>query len=111
MPQKTTPDGRTYHVDGRMLTWPADVDTEAGEEPFEIKIPLRMKLKVLKPFIGQSNDDIGAMFEMLNAIIPNQSENLDEMDVADFESMFTAWNTEYTQLNGASLGEASGSSS
>lgn len=51
------------------------------------------------------------MFAMLEAVIPNQSATLDQMDVNDFTEMFTTWNNEYTALTGASLGESSGSSS
>lgn len=110
MPTKTTNAGREYEVDGKKLTWHAEVDTEAGEEPFDVTIPLRLKLKALRPFADQNLNDVTAMFGMLGSVIPGQAEALDEMDVNDFEQMFSTWHEEYALLNGASLGESSGSS-
>jgi hypothetical protein len=107
MPTKTTKSGRQYEIDGKKLIWHADVEDD--ETPFDVSIPLRLKLKALRPFANADLNDVTAMFEMLGSIIPGQAEQLDEMDVNDFQIMFETWHEEYTSLNGASLGEASSS--
>jgi hypothetical protein len=110
MPTKTTPAGREYEIDGKRLTWhPLDDDGETGTVP-DVTIPLRLKLGVLRS-MSDRELDAAAMFSMLEAVIPNQAETLDQMDVNDFTEMFTTWNNEYTALTGATLGESSGSSS
>lgn len=109
MPTKTTKSGREYEIDGKKLLWHADVEDD--ETPFDISIPLRLKLKALRPFADADLNDMRAMFDMLAGIIPHQADQLDEMDLNDFQAMFETWHEEYTALSGASLGEASGSSS
>lgn len=111
MVTKHTTDGRPYEIEGRRFIWHADVDLEAGETPFNIQIPLRMKLRALRPLVRQDLNDVHGMFELLEAIIPDQAEQLDELDVNDLIQMFETWNSEYNALNGASLGEPSRSSS
>lgn len=110
MPTKTTKKtGRQYEIDGRRMTWHADVDTD--EEPFDISLPLRIKLKVIEAVGGDTEMDAQGMMKMLDLLIPGQSASLREMDINDFQEMFVAWQDEYEQLTGASLGESAGSSS
>lgn len=110
MPEKTTESGRKYEIDGRTFMWhPEDDNGEVGNVP-DVRIPLRLKLKVVRALGGRDLDS-EVMFELLNALIPNQAEVLDEMDVNDFQEMFTTWQDEYNSLTGASLGESPGSSS
>lgn len=109
MPSKKSKSGRDYEIDGRKMIWHADVDED--ETPFDVTLPLRLKLKALRPFADATSDDVAAMFDMVAAVIPGQTEQLDEMDLNDFEDMFSTWQDEYKNLNGASLGEASSSSS
>lgn len=97
MPAKKTETGRQYRVDGKSFIW----TTEDGPE---VAIPLRVKLKVIRQMAGKDLDAV-AMFEMLEALIPDQSDVLDEMDVNDFQSMFAAWQREYNALTGATPGE------
>jgi len=107
MVSKTTPEGRTYEIDGRRLTWHPEV--WEGEEPLpDVVIPLRIKLGLI---LSVDEDEItpSAMKRMLDMLIPNQSETLAEMDLNDFQDMFTTWQREYAALTGASLGESSGS--
>lgn len=92
MPQKDR-----YTIDGKTFTWTTD-------EGAEVTLPMRIKLKVIRG-MADRDMDAGAMFELLEALVPNQSEVLDEMDVNDFQDMFTAWEREYKALSGASLGE------
>lgn len=90
-------------VDGKTYVW----KTEDGDK---IRIPLRIRLKVLRK-IGTDRDlDAGAMFDMLELLIPDQAETLDEMDVNDFTAMFTSWQKAYSERTGAALGESLGSS-
>lgn len=110
MVTKTTKTGRTYEIDGRRLTWHAAVWEDEGEAPFDITIPLRMRLGVLRPLAQANLEDVGAMFDLLEGVIPDQADKLDQLDVNDFAEMFTTWQDEYTTLNGASLGESVGSS-
>lgn len=93
MPTKTR-----YKIDGKTFTW-------TTEEGAEVKIPMRIKLKVIRSLADQGEMDSTVMFEMLEKLIPNQTDALDEMDVNDFVAMFNAWQTEYNALSGASLGE------
>jgi hypothetical protein len=110
MPTKTTPAGREYDVDGKRFTWhPLDDDDQPGTLP-DVVLPLRIKLGVLRSLSGRDLDADG-MFAMLEALAPDQSDTLDEMDVADFQAMFSTWQAEYQALSGAALGESSGSSS
>lgn len=92
MPEKTR-----YKIDGKTFVWTTD-------EGDEVSLPMRIKLKVIR---GMADRDLNAdaMFEILEALTPGQSEVLDEMDLNDFQDMFTAWQREYELLSGASLGE------
>lgn len=86
-----------YTVSGRTFTW----TTEDGEA---VEIPLRIKLKVIRS-VADRELDAAAMFDLLEQIIPGQTDVLDEMDIHDFESMFSAWQREYQARSGATLGE------
>ena len=92
-----------YRIDGKAFIW----TTEDGDE---VRIPLRIKLKVLRSLAGDDLD-INAMLKMIDAIVPDQGDVIDEMDVNDFQAMFSTWQKEYTALSGATLGESAGSSS
>lgn len=111
MPTKTTDKGREYDIKkGRFLVWHAEVWEDEGETPFDITLPLRIKLKVVRAIGTDAEMDADAMMKVLNLLVPDQSEALEEMDLNDFQEMFTTWQAEYEQLNGASLGESAGSS-
>lgn len=110
MTTKTTKAGRSYEIeDGKRFVWHADVWDD--EEPFDITIPLRMKVGILRPLAKSDISDVSTMFALLEGIIPNQADKLDDLDVNDLQDMFETWQDEYTSLNGASMGEASRSSS
>lgn len=103
MPEKQTPTAH-YRIDGKQFVWePVDDNDERGNLP-AVSIPMRIKLKVIR---GLADRDLNAdaMFDILEAIIPNQAEALDEMDLNDFQDMFAAWQNEYQSLSGATLGE------
>lgn len=104
MPTKETATGRKYEVDGKRFVWhPLDDEGDAGNLP-DVTIPLRIKLKVIRS-MSEDNLDASAMFRMLEALIPDQGETLDEMDVNDFVAMFTTWQAEYNSVTGATPGE------
>lgn len=106
---KTTEAGREYEiVDGRRLVWHADVWED--EEPFDIVIPLRFKARALRPIKDITTDDAGGMLELLDELIPDQKDKVDELDVNDLLELVNVWFDEYKKQNGASVGEASGSS-
>lgn len=109
MPEKTTSDGRTYRIEGRTFVWFPEGD-DGQPTGAEVRIPLRIKLKVLRALSGREMDN-DVMFELLEALIPEQVATLDEMDILDFQACFSTWQSEYNSLSGASLGESSGSSS
>lgn len=109
MPSKKTDAGREYEVTGKRFVWhPLDDDDQPGHLP-AVEIPLRLKLGAIRDLTGRELDAT-AMFEILERIIPNQTEQLDNMDLNDFQAMFFAWQTEYRLLAGASLGESERSS-
>lgn len=93
MPEK----GR-YAINGKTFTW-------TTEDEDQITIPLRIKLKLIRGMAGRELD-ADAMFDILDALIPDQADTLDEMDVNDFQAMFISWQGEYERLSGASLGES-----
>lgn len=109
MVDKTSDDGRRYTIDGRKVIWhPEDDDGNQGTMP-DITIPLRLKMKTILALEGVNLDNIG-MRRMLEAILPaSQVPLIDEMDVNDFQDMFTTWQSEYNTLSGGSLGESSAS--
>lgn len=109
MPEKTTDTGRTYTVDGKKFTWYPLDENDQTDTLTPVTIPLRIKFGLVRDLVGQGLDAQG-MFDFLNRLIPDQAEALDEMDLNDFQAMFSAWQAEYELLSGASLGE-SGSSS
>ena len=104
MPSKTTKADQPYSIDGKMFTWqPLDENDERGNLP-PVNIPMRVKLKIIRTLAGHELDADG-MFDIFERLIPDQAEALDEMDLNDFQDMFSAWQTEYKALSGASLGE------
>lgn len=102
MPTKSTPDdtSKRYEVSGKTFTW----TTEDGDK---VTIPLRIKLGLVRKIAAEQGDDMDAtvMFAMLEALVPDQADALDDMDVNDFAHMFRTWQSEYQTLAGASLGE------
>lgn len=105
MPTKTTNAGRQYRIDGRRFVWTPEV--LADEDPLpDISIPLRIKLGVVRDLAGRDLD-AAAMFDVLGRLIPGQAAVLDDMDLNDFQDMFSTWQAEYEALSGASLGESS----
>ena len=112
MVAKKSPTGREYDIEnGRYLVWHADVWEDEGEEPFDVRLPLRMKAGVLFELGVETEVNIDAMRVILEAIAPNAREQFSNMDLNDFQECFTAWQFEYELLNGATLGEAAGSPS
>lgn len=106
---KTTDAGRAYEVVGKRLVWhPLDENDEPGNLE-DVVIPLRLKLKVLYQLSDREMTP-AVMADLLESVIPEQREALGEMDINDFQAMFSTWQTEYNALNGASLGESAGSS-
>lgn len=104
MPTKTTPQGTDYDIDGKVFIWhPADDDDVRGNMP-DVRIPLRIKLKLIRALTGDTID-VDSMFTLLGALVPDQQEVLDDMDVNDFQEMFSTYQEEYSLLTGASLGE------
>lgn len=98
MPEKKTKADKRYQIDGKTFTWTTD-------EGDEVKIPLRLKLKVVRALAGDDLDNVDTMFKILDQIAPGQADVLDEQDVNDFTLMFTTWQTEYNALTGATPGE------
>lgn len=107
MPTKKTDAGVEYEVDDKKFTWHPEDDN--GNRAGGVVIPLRIKLKLIRSMADRELDS-AAMFDMLSALAPNQQDVLDDMDVNDFQEMFTTWQSEYNALTGASLGESSSSS-
>lgn len=108
MPTKETAAGRKYDIDGKRFTWhPLNDDGETGALP-DVTIPLRIKLKVVRS-IADREMNAAAMFSILEALIPGQADTLDEMDINDFQAMFSTWQTEYNLLGQATPGESAGS--
>lgn len=106
MVSKTSKQGRTYDIDGRSLIWhPEDDDGEQGNLP-DVRVPLRLKMGLVLKFADRDMDN-KVMAEMVRAIIPGDGAVVDEMDVNDFQDMFTTWQSEYNSLTGGSLGESS----
>lgn len=105
MPAKTSKTtAAPYRIDGKVFIWqPLDDNDERGKIG-EVKIPLRVKIKVIRSLVGRELD-VDAMFEILDKLAPGQGDVLDEMDANDFQVMFTTWQSEYQSLSGASLGE------
>src|SRR5438045_3122710 len=97
MPARTAPAGQKYKVDGKTFIW----TTEDGAE---IRIPMRVKLGVIRKMSGRDLD-AAAMFDIIEAIAPGQGDVLDDTDVNDFSACFQAWQTEYQALSGATPGE------
>lgn len=98
MPTKKADGGQSYKVTGKQLEW----TTEDGDT---VTLPMRIKLKVIRQMAGRDLD-AAAMFDMLETLVPDQGAVLDEMDVNDFQAMFTTWQTEYNALTGATPGES-----
>lgn len=103
MATKKKPQDHRVSVKGKVFTW----TTEDGDT---LTIPLRVKMKTLI----ELNDvllDAAGMFKMIEAIAPDQTALIEEMDSNDFTAAFEAWQAAYNDVEGASLGESGGSSS
>lgn len=109
MPTKMTSDGRPYEIDGKRLTWhPEDDDGQRDNLP-DVVLPLRIKIGLVLDLADREMDN-SMMFEFVSRIVPEtHMSTVREMDINDFQDMFTTWQTEYNQLTGASLGESSAS--
>lgn len=102
MATKTTKDGREYRIeDGKFFVWTTD---DTWEESFEVRIPLRIRTRIIRD-LNDRDLDVGTMADMLDRIIPEQSDKFDDMDGLDFTAMFLTWREQYEALVGASLGE------
>jgi len=99
-PPAPDPRGR---VTGKVFVW-------TSEDGVVIEIPLRITMRVLRSIGAGTDLDAGSMFDMLDAIMPGQSDVLDDLDVLEFQTMFSAWQSAYNAQTGASLGESSASS-
>ena len=59
---------------------------------------------------AEAAGDIDTISDIIVRLAPGVTRDvLDEMDVADFGAMFTAWGHEFQLLQGVTLGEASAS--
>lgn len=104
MPTKKAKGEQPYEIDGKTFVWhPLNDDDERGHLD-DVRIPLRIKLKVIRSLSGRDLD-VEAMFDILERLIPDQAEALDEMDLNDFQAMFETWQKEYKELSGATPGE------
>lgn len=104
------PDDPRYTIEGRRFIWHGLDDDD--ERTIDVTIPLRLKIGMLRSVGGMGTDlDPETMFAIIERLAPGQSELLDELDANDFVAMFTLWQAVYGEQNGASLGEASRSSS
>lgn len=94
--------GQVYEVDGKKFTWHPDADED---EPLaDVVLPLRMKLKLIREFADRPMD-ADARAELIEKVAPASAETLPEMDLQDFDLMYTTWQQEYENLSGATLGE------
>ena len=109
MVTKTTKDGRSYDIDGKVLVW--HPEQFEGDDPIpDVRLPLRMKLgKLLDLGEAQVASNNETMLKLITTLAPHQEENIREMDVNDFQSMFMTWKDEYALVTGADLGESSAS--
>jgi hypothetical protein len=101
---KTAKTGQTYSVSKKTFVWTTD-------EGATVRIPMRIKLGLLRSIGDKEVDDVGTRFEMIDLLAPGQADVMDEQDVNDFQAMFSTWQEEYNLLNLAALGESEGSSS
>ncbi len=96
------PTDRRSSIKGKVFTW----QTEDGDT---LTIPLRVKMKTLLE-LADLNLDAEGMYRTIEAIAPDQTDLIDEMDSNDFTAAFQAWQVAYTGGEDESLGESSSSS-
>lgn len=101
MPEKKSKNGQRYKINGRVLIWTTD---GTWDDPTEIQLPLRIKLRVLRE-LNDRELDADTMATMLEAVAPAEAAKFPEMDANDFTEMFLTWRREYENLSGATLGE------
>lgn len=87
-----------YRVVENTFVWTTD-------EGVSIRLPLKLKMKVIRALADKDLDNVSTMFDMIDAIAPGQNDALDDQDVNDFTAMFTQWQKVYNDRAGASLGE------
>lgn len=101
---KKTPEPLAYLTDPRV-----EVDGKlfrfTSEDGVAVEIPLRLRLKVLRALSGRDLD-AETMFEILAAVAPGQEDALDELDLREFQTLFSLWQEAYGDQSGATLGEA-----
>lgn len=93
-----------HTVAGDTFIWNS-ADPDVGE----VRVPLKFKGKILKQARDMQDDDLALMFFMLHAIGVPESVT-DEMDAAEMNAMFRAWQTAWQERAEATMGESSGSS-
>lgn len=111
MVDKTSKSGVPYRIEGRRFTWSANHHDPDDDFPaFDITLPLRMKLGTVLDAGAAMDMSTDQMLGFIERLIPGQVDKVREMDLNDFQDMFTEWQGEYSKLTGASLGESGGSS-
>lgn len=97
-----------YTIDGRRFIWHGLDDDD--QRTIDVTLPLRLKLRLIRKAAAFGVElDAAGMFAILEAIAPDQADAIDELDLNDFQTMFTEWQKVYEAQNGATLGEAEGS--
>lgn len=69
----------------------------------EVVIPLKFKVKLLRKMREMEGEDLKFMFFMLEELTPGYQDNIDEMDMVEFQTMFSEWQAEWQSLQGASV--------
>lgn len=97
--------GREYQIDDKHLIWKT---TEWDDEPsIELRLPLRMKLSVLKEFQNASDRDPFALIGLFTSLWPKYADTISDLDPNELQELFQAFNERYMERNGGlSLGEA-----
>ena len=75
-----------FTVVGDVFIWASD-DPDLGD----VRIPLKMKTRVLRRSKELVDDELAFMFFILDSVLGDAAEMVDEMDAGEMRAMFREW--------------------
>ena len=100
-PKMTAAPNPRHTVAGHTFVWNSP-DPEVGE----VRIPLKLKTKILRKAKELQDDDLAFMFFVLDSVLGDAAATVDEMDAAEMKAMFREWQSAWQERSEATFPES-----